>query len=241
MLDLAEAMGLDPNSFNEAQLARMFGGTAELGAKILAARRLVVQSAEVVSNLMKVAAENWTDQDGARLAVAIARHDMIQSVLAGVTAEWGRAGNAFHNLLQGWGKAQDLNQLLKDNLGRDLYQLKVIAKLGSRLDTPGKISKHLRDAKNRSFGGMILEYWINGLISGVSTHVTYAIGNTILAAEKAGPETAAAAALGALRARMGRTVGTRVRSRRGRRTVPRRGPRKRRQRPRRRLRPTALA
>jgi hypothetical protein len=86
----------------------------------------------------------------------------------------------------------------------------MIAKLGAKYDTPGKISKLLRDAKKRTFGGMLLEYWINGLISGIATHVTYDVGNTILAIESGGPETAAAAAIGALRARMGR-AGTRVR------------------------------
>ena len=189
---------------------RLLGGTDNLGAKILAARRLAVQSAEIVSGLMKTASETGSDQDLGALATAIARHDVIQAALSGVTAEWGRAGNAFHSLLAGWGKAQDLNQLLKDNLGRDLYQLKIIAKMGAMLDTPGKISKYLRDAKNRSFGGMLLEYWINGLISGLATHATYTVGNTILNIEKAGPETAMAALIGSIRAQAGRQ-GTRVR------------------------------
>jgi hypothetical protein len=210
MLDLADSMGLDPEKLDEKTLARMFGGTQDLGAKILAARRLVVQSAGIVSDLMKTAAESGSDADVAQLGVAIARHDMIQSMLAGVTAEWGRAGNAFHSLLTGWEKAQDLNQLLRDNLGRDLYQLKMIAKLGKQLDTPGKVSKFLRDAQKRTFGRMLLEYWINGLISGIATHVTYAVGNTTLAAEKAGPETAAAWAIGAIQSARGRT-GERVR------------------------------
>jgi hypothetical protein len=40
---------------------------------------------------------------------------------------------------------------------------------------------------------MVLEYWINGLISGPATHTTYSVGNAILALWRAGPETAAAA------------------------------------------------
>ena len=210
MSDLADGLGLDPASINEIVPDQTVGWHDNLGAKILAARRLAVQSAEIVSGLMKTASETGSDQDLGALATAIARHDVIQSALSGVTAEWGRAGNAFHSLLAGWGKAQDLNQLLKDNLGRDLYQLKIIAKMGARLDTPGKISKYLRDAKNRSFGGMLLEYWINGLISGLATHATYTVGNTILNIEKAGPETAMAALIGSIRAQAGRQ-GTRVR------------------------------
>ena len=210
MLDLANAMSLDPREINETVLEELFGQTQDLGVKILAARGLIVRSADIVANAMKAAADSNSDKDLGLLAVAIGRHDMIQSVLAGVTAEWGRAGNAFHSLLSGWEKAQNLNQFLRDNTGRDLFQLKVIAKLGRNLDTPGKVSKYLRDAQKRSFGRMLLEYWINGLISGISTHVTYVVGNSILAAEKAGPETAAAWAIGKLRQTTGRT-GERVR------------------------------
>ena len=210
MLDLANAMSLDPREINETVLEKLFGQTQDLGVKILAARGLIVRSADIVANAMKAAADSNSDKDLGLLAVAIGRHDMIQSVLAGVTAEWGRAGNAFHSLLSGWEKAQNLNQFLRDNTGRDLFQLKVIAKLGRNLDTPGKVSKYLRDAQKRSFGRMLLEYWINGLISGISTHVTYVVGNSILAAEKAGPETAAAWAIGKLRQTTGRT-GERVR------------------------------
>lgn len=207
--DLADSLELDPHNINQTTLSALLGGAENLGARILAARRLVIQSADIVSDLMKVAAESGSDHDLAAMAVAIARHDMIQSALSGITAEWGRAGNAFHTLLDGWEKAADVNQLLKDTLGRDLFQMKMLAKLGKNLDSPGKISKFLRDAQKRSFGGMILEYWINGLISGISTHVTYVIGNETLAAMKAGPETAAAWAIGAFRAQSGR-AGTRV-------------------------------
>jgi hypothetical protein len=203
MMDLADAMGLEPDNISEAKLASLLGGTANLAPRILAARKLVVDSAAVVSEAMKRAATG-ADEEVAALAVAIARHDLIQGALAGATAEWGRAGSAFHSLLSGWGEAEKVNDFLKQNTGRTLFQLKQIAKLGTQLDTPGKVSKYLRDAQNRSFGGMILEYWINGLISGPATHTTYMIGNAILAAEKAGPETAAAALIGSLRKAMGR-------------------------------------
>lgn len=204
MLDLANAMQLDPAKIDEQALTRLLGGTQNLGARILAARKLVVESAGIVADLMRVAAESENPSDLAELGVAIARHDLIQSALSGATAEWGRAGRAFRSLQDEWQRASDVDALLKQNLGRDLYQLKMIAKMGKELDTPGKISKYLRDARHRSFGRMLLEYWINGLLSGISTHTTYVIGNAILASEKAGPETAAAAAIGAMRERMGR-------------------------------------
>ncbi|OYV61790.1 MAG: hypothetical protein B7Z71_03895 [Acidocella sp. 21-58-7] len=204
MMDLANSMGLDASKLDEATLGRLLGGTADLGAKVLAARKLVVQSAAIVSAAMKKAAEG-TPEDTIRLAAAITRHDMIQSALAGVTAEWGRAGNAFHSLLGGWDKAQDINQFLRDNTGRDLFQLQRIAKLGAQLEDGGQVSKFVRDSTKRSFGRGILEYWINGLISGVQTHVTYTVGNGILWAERNLIETPLAAGIGAARSMVGRT------------------------------------
>ena len=61
---------------------------------------------------------------------------MMQSVLSSVTTEAGRGlGMGFRNL-EGWQKAQDLNEFLKANTGRTLFQLKQVAKLGAQLNSP---------------------------------------------------------------------------------------------------------
>lgn len=211
MSDLADAMGLDPARISTDALGRLFGGTDNLGARILAGRKLVVASARTVANLMARVADSEDDSGAVELAQAIGRHDMIQSALSGVTAEWGRAGTAFRSLMDGWNKAKDVEALLRDNTGRTLYQLKLIAKLGKGLDTDGKLSKFLRDAKKRSFGRMVLEYWINGLISGPATHVTYVIGGQALIANRVFLETPIAAAIGDLKRIIGRDQATRTR------------------------------
>lgn len=204
MSDLAAEMGLDASKLSETALARLLGGTNDLAPRILAARRLLVDSAEIVSNAMAKAADSNDPQTMADFAESVMRHDMIQSALAGVTAEWGRAGTAFRTLTEGWDKAQPINDFLKENTGRTLYQLKAMAKLGKQLDSDYKISKFLRDTSKRSAGRMLLEYWINGLISGIATHTTYVIGNQILSALKIGPETLAAALIGGVHERFGR-------------------------------------
>jgi len=210
MIDLAQAMDLDPATITEAQLGRLFGGVEDLGPKIWALRDIIGQQGRLVHELWAKAAETQAPTDIAASTVEMARFDMMMTTLSGVTAKQGRnLGMSFRNM-KDWQHAKDLNQFMKDNAGKDLYQLAMVAKLGARMDTPGKVAKLLRDSQRRSYGGMVLEYWINGLISGPSTHATYVIGNGILAIEKAGPETAAAAAIGALRARMGRQ-GSRVR------------------------------
>ena len=202
--DLADDLNLTPGNIDEAKLASLFGGVDNLAPKILAIRRALAQSAREVAEKGDLFAENPAPENAIAYANAVTRHDMIQGTVSKVTAEWGRAGHAFRSLMEGWDQAQDINALLKANTGRTLFQLQMMAKLGKSLDTPGKVAKYLRDARKRSFGGMALEYWINGLISGPATHTTYMVGNAILAAEKAGPETAAAAGIGALRRAMGR-------------------------------------
>jgi hypothetical protein len=199
MMNLADSISIDPAKIDEGQLANLFGGYENMAPKIWALRKALVDSAQIVSNAMKLVREDASDGNAAAMAMAMTRHDMLQSTLSKATAESGRTlGMAFKNL-EGWENAQDLDQFMKANTGRTLFQLKMIAKLGAQLDTPAKVSKFLRDAQKRSFPGMILEYWINGLISGIATHTTYMMGNTGLAAIRAVPETMVAAALGRLR------------------------------------------
>lgn len=197
VMELAEALGMDYDKLNTRKIGQAFNAE-----QVVAARKLLIQSATNVSDLMKRAAIG-SDEDVMNYAVAKDRHQMIQAQVAGITAEAGRALRAFRSIV-GEETAQATDQFIKGATGKTLYQLRMEAKLGAQLDTPGKVSKYLQDAQKRTFGKMVLEYWINGLISGPATHTTYMVGNAILAAEKAGPETAAAALIGNLRKAMGR-------------------------------------
>lgn len=199
IMDLADALGMDAAKLNTRKIGQAFNAE-----QIIAARKLLIQSATEVSSAMKRAAEkDSTDEDVLAYAMAKDRHQMIQGQVAGITAEAGRALRAFRSIA-GQETAQGVDQFIRSATGKTLFQLREEAKLGSSLDSPDKVSKFLNDAQKRTFGRMILEYWINGLISGPATHTTYMIGNTILALEKAGPETAAASMIGALRKRFGR-------------------------------------
>jgi hypothetical protein len=185
-----------------AKLSTRKIGQAFNAEQIMAARKLLIQSATTVAAAMKKGATG-TDQDVMAYAEAKDRHQMIQAQVAGITAEAGRALRAFRNI-SGTEGAQGVDAFIKGATGKTLFQLREEAQLGSALDTPQQVSKFMADGTKRSFGRMLLEYWINGLISGPSTHTTYAIGNTILALEKAVPETAAAALIGRARTALGR-------------------------------------
>lgn len=199
-LDLADSLGMDAKTLNFRKIGEAFNAE-----QILAARKLLVQSATDLRDFMSKAATG-SDADVLKYAEAKSRHIMIQEQVSGITAEAGRALRAFHKL-EGGAEAQALGDFLKQTTGKDLFQLKEEAKLGASLDTPGKISKFINDSKKPSFGDQILEYWINGLISGPATHTTYMIGNALLGLWKAIPETAVASVVGKVHEAFGKDSG----------------------------------
>ena len=207
--DLATDMGQDPNALSydqlRAHLANLLGGMKDMAKKVLAARRMLKQSATEVARLAKIVKDSWSDDDAMDFAIAVTKHDMIQSDLSGATASWGRTGRAFRDITEGWDvKAANKNAQMMAQTGKTLFQIKQMASLMAEYDNVNQVSQFIRDRGRPRAGRMVVEYWINGLISGIQTHMTYSVGNTILALEKIGPETATAAAVGAIRKAMGR-------------------------------------
>jgi hypothetical protein len=189
-------------------LERAFGGVKDLNKKVAVFRQAVRDQSEKVYDLMaRVRAQ---DDTASILDYAREREkfDMMMSVLSSVSTEWGRAGRAFRNLEE-WDMARAMNDaerahFVKGRTGRELYQLRMEAKLGSQLDSPAKVARFLRDAQHRSFGGMLLEYFINNLISGPATHSTYYVANKITRQLETVFETPLAAMIGATREALGR-------------------------------------
>lgn len=203
VLELADALGMDASKLNERRLGQAFNAE-----QIVAARKLLIESATELSAVMKKAATG-TDEDVMAYAIAKDRHQMIQAQVAGITAEAGRALRAFRSLAGEEG-AMATDQFIKQATGKTLFQLRQEAQLGMTLETPEQVSKFMHDASRHSFGRMIQETWINAILSGPATHSTNIIGNTILSLQHFGPETAIAAAVGRARRAMGRE-GTTVR------------------------------
>jgi len=111
---------------------------------------------------------------------ARARHVMIQEEVYGITAEAGRALRAFR-ALEGGEEAKALGQILEESTGMDLFQLQREAKLLFELDTPQKISKFIGETRKPTFKDMLIEFWINSLLSGPMTHVKNMLGNSMIA------------------------------------------------------------
>lgn len=196
--DLAADMGRSPLDIRVANLATLFQNTQDLAAHVMAGRKALIESATRVTQ-MAVGAANGRPEDVAAFAKAIDLHDRLQRFMSGVTAEIGRGlGSGFVDI-SGADTATALGDLLQQQTGRTFDQLVQIAKFTKNLDSPAKVSTFLRNSQNRTFGRMILEYYINNLISGPVTHATYMIGNTALLLNRIGPETLTAAAIGRFR------------------------------------------
>ena len=202
VLDLADALGMDATKLNARKIGKAFNAE-----QIVAARKLLIESATAVSDAMKRAAAG-SDADVMAYAEVKDRHQLIQGQVAGITAEAGRALRAFRSLA-GQEGAASVDQFIRQATGKTLFQLREEAQLGAALDSPSKVSKFMADAQKPSFGRMLLEYFVNNLISGPVTHVTYGIGNTILTANRMLLETPAAAAVGAARRALGGDQGVR--------------------------------
>jgi hypothetical protein len=203
--ELAEALGMDASTFNDRELEdhleRMLGGMRDMAPKVLAAREMLHGSAKQVAELSKKVRDGGNlPEDLVEFSKAVARHDMIQSAVSGATASWGRTGSAFHSIANGPWEGADINKILKDNTGRTLYQMKAIAALMAPFTAPAQISQFVTKTGRANGWRMVLEYWINGLISGPVTHGTYAVGNAILGLTKVG-ESGLAAGIAALRNR----------------------------------------
>lgn len=172
VLELADALGMDEGTLNRRKLGEAFNAE-----QIMAARKLLIQSATGVRDAMAKAA-NGAEADILAYAEAKQRHRMIQEQVAGLTAEAGRALRAFRKL-EGQQEAKAVDAFLKDATGKTLFQLQREAQLGMQLDTPAQVSKFVNDTSKPSLKDMVIEAWMSALLSGPKTHLANIMGNTI--------------------------------------------------------------
>jgi hypothetical protein len=191
VLELADALGMDEGTLNRRKLGEAFNAE-----QIMAARKLLIQSATQVRDAMTKAATG-SEADIMAYAEVKQRHRMIQEQVAGLTAEAGRALRAFRKL-EGQQEAKQLDAFLKDATGKTLFQLQREAQLGMQLDTPAQVSKFVNDTIKPSLKDMVIEAWMSALLSGPKTHLANVMGNTISGLWRP-LETATAAGVGKVR------------------------------------------
>lgn len=189
---LADALGMTPESLNTRKIGAAFNAE-----EITAARNMLVQSATNVRDIA-MAVKDGDEASLQAFVEAEAKHKSIQEQVAGITAEGGRALNAFKIQAKAVGEAQDFGKVL-EGLGDSPEGAAARARAIGELDTPAKISSFINSSRRPTFKDQFLEYWINGLLSGPATHTTYAESNALLALWKGGVETPVAGAIGAVR------------------------------------------
>ena len=201
-VDLADGLGMTVDDLLDRKRGQAFNA-----AQAWAALQILKTSAHDVWTLAKAVEQTGTDEAALAYAEAMSRHGLIQAQFAGITSEAGRTLNIYRAMkAAGEGKLNAINEASKGEASRTLYQIKKEAKLIAQLDDTHKIGKIANDKNKAGFWDHVLEYWINGLISGPTTHVTYSIGNLALATWKAGPETVLAGVIGNLQKAEGSRV-----------------------------------
>jgi hypothetical protein len=162
-----------------------------------AVQKLTFQATDAVAKAGQVFGDSGALDDWINYQNAKTRLLMVANHFAETTAEAGRTLRVFNKA--GLKFTQDIIDRLEDDSGRTLAQAQREAKAVAILDTTAKRAKFMQDSLKPDFWDMFIEYFVNNLISGLATHITYSIGNTMLALAKAVPETALQASIGAFR------------------------------------------
>ena len=133
---------------------------------------------------------------------AISSHVAIQQSVAGMAADAGRSLNAFRIPVDSsmGGKSEVFKSTLEDVMDKFGGE-KTVRNLARVIDDAGDledISKAASKLHHAKFSDMVLEYWVNGLLSSPATHVVNTTSNAMVAAWSI-PERLLSAAIGKAR------------------------------------------
>jgi len=170
---LAEHVNMTPDKLLSRRKGQAF--SAE---EALASRMLLVDSADVLMNKAK-AAQLGSKDDLVAFQEQFIRHVAIQEQVSGMTAEAGRALNQFKITVESEkARIKSLEELIDNQGGR--VAIEDMAAMIRELDSPEKISKFTQDAYKATTSDMLLEGWINALLSGPQTHAVNITSNALV-------------------------------------------------------------
>lgn len=191
-IDLGDAAGVNPKDVNLDYLEKVFQTKGiSLSSGVRGLRKMFVQSAE---NIMKIVNEG----NELEYVNAVQRHMKLYNLLSEATREAGLTLRAFRDLSEEAEKAQQLNEFFQSQIGKDLQSVRNEMDKAKKLKTPSKLSSFVKDMSKPSLGEMLLEVYVNKLISGPITHMVYMAGNEVMALYTAGPERLLAAGISKL-------------------------------------------
>lgn len=212
-------------AIGDDRVTRKTLGEASNAEEGLAIQRIAAQAWREMASAASTFKQSRSDADLMLYIEKQQRATMMQAYYSQATAEAGRALRAMRKVQEFWSAGAEgakgvtegappppkPGDLVPQATGRTLFQKAQEALLVASYEDPQSVARFNTWTRRHSFGRMILEYWINGLLSGTATHTTYVIGNTLLSMERGLLETPVAAAIGALRPAMGRDGGNVVR------------------------------
>lgn len=173
---LADEIGMTPE-----QLLQRRPGQAFNAEEALASRRLLVASGEhLMQAARRAAGSNAGPEDLFNFRRAIAQHDAIQQEVAGLTAEAGRALSAFRIPA---GAGEQYNRAIRETIelmGGEANQRDLAKKIVA-YDDPAQLATFARQASRATTRDMLFEAWINGLLSGPTTHAVNVTSNAVVA------------------------------------------------------------
>jgi hypothetical protein len=155
-------------------LAKRKIGQAYNAEEMFAARELLVKQAERVKELAPIA-RTGNDIEKATFAAEVTRLAAIQEQVAGATAEAGRALAQFR-MMAGATRDEIANIVaMSKATGLDDLAAKIAG-----LDDIGQVTKFAASAFKAKTSDMLLEGWINALLSGPTTHATNILSNSLV-------------------------------------------------------------
>lgn len=176
-------------------------GQALNAEEALAARQILAKSGNELVNLARriQRVEIPGDEDAAAFQRALMRHAAIQEQVSGATAEAGRALSQFRMMADSRTVPGEVLAGIRD-AGGGQKRIKEAANLllNAIEGPPGRFNTQVRKAASPRFSDKLAELYINGLLSGPTTHVVNAVSNTMTAISQI-PENAVASAIGGAR------------------------------------------
>ena len=163
----AKALGLTEKDVRN--WARKDGITREM---VHAARQILVESGnDLVSRAN--AALGGDQRALLEFKAALERHNAIMSKVSGMTAEAGRILNQFNMTAKA-----SKGKLDAINIASENPNLKIAAAAIAGLNDPAKINEIAKKSFTAKAADVIIEAWINALLSGPQTHAANIISNT---------------------------------------------------------------
>ena len=168
---VAEAKALGLKSNEVLKWTRQNGITLE---GVQAARQILVESGQDLIGKAKVA-QGGDAKSLIDFKASLERHNAIMARVSGMTAEAGRILNQFNITTEASKGALEAIEEISA-----LGNTKQIAKRMATLDDPAQINKYSKKAYRATTSDVLLEAWINGLLSGPQTHVVNTVSNTFV-------------------------------------------------------------